>query len=75
MTIPDTELKNVFDVQMCLKDRYLCIENIVFKANFDTTIEKLAKNDGLTVEDFYSWFGNKFFDGQILCWDEKIQYL
>jgi hypothetical protein len=43
----------------------------------------LASNDGLTVEDFESWFcpdGTKFilslpiFTGQIICWSDKINY-
>lgn len=36
---------------------------------------RLAKNDGLTVEDFLAWF--KFpmeFSGQIICFSEKIEY-
>lgn len=43
----------------------------------------LAKNDGLSEEDFYYWFGmhpkknkdDKSFDGQILCWNEKVNYI
>lgn len=43
----------------------------------------IAKNDGLTIEDFESWFcpeGTKFilgmpiFTGQIICWSEAIEY-
>lgn len=36
-------------------------------------IEIIAMNDGLTLEDFLNWFKNDF-DGQIICWDETIQY-
>jgi hypothetical protein len=34
--------------------------------------EKIALNDGLTIENFDSWF-NKPFCGQIICWN-KIEY-
>lgn len=44
-------------------------------------IEKLAQNDGLSVEDFLAWFaihpkktGPQTFEGQIICWDESISY-
>lgn len=44
--------------------------------------ELLAKNDGLTLDDFIAWFRihpkkNKddwSFKGQILCWNESINY-
>jgi len=41
---------------------------------------KVARNDGLLLEDFVAWFAvhpkNKDwqFHGQIICWDETIQY-
>lgn len=43
----------------------------------------IAQNDGLTIEDFESWFcpaGTRFilsmplFSGQIICWSDKIDY-
>lgn len=35
----------------------------------------VAKNDGLTTDDFESWFPyRKEFSGQILCWNESIEY-
>lgn len=41
--------------------------------------ERLAGNDGLNEEDFFRWFvpdWEKFkgFDGQIICWSDKIEY-
>lgn len=41
---------------------------------------KVAKNDGLAIEDFATWFEvhpkkkNCEFHGQIICWDESIEY-
>lgn len=41
----------------------------------------IAKNDGLTSEDFYWWFSRSpefkkkgGFNGQIICWNESIEY-
>ena len=32
-------------------------------------------NDGLSSEDFLNWFPvNKAFEGQIICWDDNINY-
>lgn len=38
------------------------------------TIKILAANDGLTYEDFLDWFRMKPFLGQVICWDENINY-
>lgn len=43
-------------------------------------IERLAQNDGLSVQDFLDWFNlhpkkkGETFTGQILCWNENINY-
>jgi len=35
----------------------------------DNQLKTLAKNDGLSIEDFKSWFGEDMeFKGQIICW-------
>lgn len=39
--------------------------------------EKIAKNDGLSIRDFVDWFmvtENKPFSGQIISWNENINY-
>lgn len=37
--------------------------------------EGLASNDGLSEEDFHFWFPfGKVFVGQIICWNDKINY-
>lgn len=36
---------------------------------------EIAMNDGLAEDDFYSWFPmGKPFKGQIICWNENIDY-
>lgn len=49
--------------------------------DIDQFAEELALNDGLSVPDFISWFqlhpkktAVAGFNGQILCWNEKIEY-
>jgi len=36
----------------------------------------VALNDGLSYQDFFSWFGikKKLFEGQIICWSNDIDY-
>lgn len=41
----------------------------------DNFMEVLARNDGLSEEDFYDWFPTgKIFEGQIICWNKNICY-
>lgn len=36
---------------------------------------ELCENDGFThLKDFLDWFGNMPFYGQIICWNNKIEY-
>lgn len=43
-----------------------------FNANL---IKEIAKNDGLELADFLSWFKHPSnFSGQILCWSENVEY-
>ena len=36
-------------------------------------LKEIATNDGLEIDDFECWFP-KSFRGQIICWNEKIDY-
>lgn len=42
---------------------------------YDVTLNDLAKNDGLSTDDFLHWFKypNDFL-GQVICWNENISY-
>lgn len=38
-------------------------------------LKEIAENDGLEYEDFLAWFRfPKCFSGQIICWNENINY-
>lgn len=77
---PDIELKKVWDitVKKWADDwridfaNYSC-PGVVFPDY--SMVHTLAKNDGLSTQDFLDWFKfPKPFDGQIICWDENVNY-
>jgi hypothetical protein len=39
----------------------------------ESELAEIAKNDGLTLQNLKSWF-NKPFVGEIICWDENVEY-
>ena len=64
---------NIYErmVYFSQKDRGL----VFYSDGLDEKIAEVAKNDGLTVEDFKSWFKYPSpFVGQILCW-KNVNYL
>lgn len=68
---PTIEVKKVWNFKMDERGFYWING---YNAGFD--IEEVAKNDGLTIDDFDFWFrGSKAFDGQIICWNENIEYV
>lgn len=81
---PDIEVKKVFDFKIEIDEDYLCvlIDDYPFYEENSTMVtqvealETLAKNDGLTIEDFKAWFkwGKKTFIGQIISWNDQISY-
>lgn len=64
---PDVEIKKTWNFEVRRGEYYLNGTKLFFM------LERLAGNDGLSKEDFYGWF-KKPFDGQIICWNEKIEY-
>lgn len=73
------QIKKIWDFRMNL------ISRPFFKINGEgldnETVDLLAKNDGLLLEDFKIWltagkpqYKSFFFEGQILCWNEEINY-
>ncbi|WP_316851174.1 hypothetical protein [Pedobacter agri] len=74
---PDIEIKKIWTFEVD--------ENGVPSLNghyISTKMERdIARNDGLSKEDFIDWLimpsfkSGKPFRGQILCWNDKIEYL
>ncbi len=66
---PDIELKKVWNISYNpIQEHDFRIEGVRY-----TNQWQLAINDGLGVIDFKRWF-NPPFTGQILCWNENINY-
>ena len=85
----DTEVKKVWNFEIRPdNDRTFGLTNLFFVDGYrmyEDDLEKLAANDGLSLEDLIHWFraddglyGTKprpcTFDGQIICWNDKIEY-
>jgi hypothetical protein len=68
---PDTEIKKVFNIEI-KDDGYVFIENRKLDYN---NLSTLAENDGLGLQELLQWFKYpKPFTGQIICWNENINY-
>lgn len=72
---PDIQIKKVWDFEMDLCGVY----SIDGKYTHEQTDYDLAMNDGLTEEEMFHWFMPNFdkpkeFKGQIICWNENINY-
>ena len=71
---PDIQVKKVWDFDIEGTDIFLNGKREAYVEGFD--IHEIANNDGLTLEDFLEWFKftKKNFNGQIICWNENINY-
>lgn len=71
---PDIEVKKVWSFE--IKEGLFFIDSNLYA--YDTSTEllnKLAKNDGLSQFELMDWFKYpKDFSGQIICWNDKIEY-
>lgn len=66
---PDVEIKSVWNF------RTYTAGPIYLEGLTPYDLDLLAKNDGLSKQDFLDWFRYPGpFDGQVICWDEKIKY-
>lgn len=74
---PDIEIKKIwtFEIRHYKKQCLVLIDDITIE-NHPTFLQTIARNDGLSFVDFLQWFQYpKEFKGQIICWNEKINYL
>lgn len=78
----DVEIKNIYDfeIKTAYKDLPLDYEtDIIINHRFyhtDSSIMKIiAQNDGLSLAELLQWFKYpKEFKGQIICWNELVNY-
>lgn len=79
--MPDITIRKIWGVEIdedCVVTIWNNDDIITFHLD-STQGQLLAANDGLTFTDFVDWFipkPDKFkgFKGQIICWNEKINY-
>ena len=83
---PDMEIKKVWDYEVKINpsgvEQWFINGTMVSESNdymqqwFNAgLIELIARNDGLTLQDFLNWFKHPSnFKGQIICWNENINY-
>lgn len=80
---PDIKIKKVWDFEMDLNGVYSIDGKYILSGEFneDEAVEiELAKNDGFRdPADMFNWFmpnydKPKAFHGQIICWNENINY-
>ena len=73
---PDIEVKRAWNIEIKANDKIIidhCDFGTFCEVNPDVIV--LAKNDGLSTVDLLNWFpNNKGFEGQIICWNENIEY-
>lgn len=76
------KIKKIWPIEIYVNGKYSTIGLINGNSKYRTIIPvcDVASNDGLTCNDFISWFSihpkkndNRFI-GQILCWNENINY-
>lgn len=72
----DIEIKKVLNIEII--NQKVIINGVFFgeyaRGFYDDNVATLANNDGLSLVDFENWFGNKFFQGQIICWSDAVSY-
>ena len=72
----EIEVKKTFDITFVPDDNFITINEANFNLyGYSEIIGKLAKNDGLSKEDFYNWFDKKGTSGTIIFWDENLSYI
>jgi hypothetical protein len=78
---PPIQIKKIWDFD--IRRDYIFINRKCFGRfhPFNVFLWELAKNDGLTQIEMIQWFSihpkteNLSFSGQILCWNESVNYL
>jgi len=69
---PDTEITEVYDFRITKKGEIFLGETEIHLPE----LRIIARNDGFeNSDDLEHWFANvKEFDGQIICWNSKVNY-
>lgn len=70
---PDIEIKKVWDFEIKKADpfAYYFIDDVECAS---VKFKTLCANDGLSCNDMEDWFRYKPMEGQIICWNESVEY-
>lgn len=74
---PDIQIKKVWDIEIDTADIWaIGLPDTQIKYLDDDLQARIALNDGLSEQDLYFWFkmAKKPWTGQIICWNESIEY-
>lgn len=77
---PDIEIKKVWNVVIESQGltTYVMFPTEIHSQFQLVSIGDIAVNDGLSNEEFERWFNPKkkykYFEGQVICWNDKIEY-
>lgn len=73
---PPIEIKKIWEIK--IEGYQVFINKELFSQfQYSNQVANLAKNDGLSVDDFWNWFPckpGKVFEGQIISWSIDIAY-
>ena len=77
--LPYKSVKHQFAPPVMVEKTFdFTLDKVNFFVNGNTyglkQLERLAMNDGLSCEDFECWFNSNPFDGQIIVWNNEINY-
>ena len=77
---PDIEIKKLWNVviEFTPNQTHIMLPTKIHSQFQLLSLGDVAKNDGLSFQDFEGWFNpnkeHKTFEGQIICWNENINY-
>lgn len=67
----DMEVKQIYNFELRKGDLNYYLNGKLLKID---QLKEVAKNDGLHIDDFECWFNSPDFDGQIICWSDRVLY-
>jgi hypothetical protein len=70
---PDVQIVKNWDIDI-YETNEVFINGDFYCSYGSQKFEKLANNDGLSETAFISWFNVLPFSGQIICWNENVEY-
>lgn len=83
---PDIEVKKTWDIEINYRGGVAFFEVVIEREIYGQThngydrdrnrrgLELLAESDGLSLDDLKAWFNKSVFKGQIICWNDSIEY-